>query len=77
MGVSTGQDCDHCHWGFLSHYQMSPDSGGLRGDDGGLSLANTYHVTCILASDWLLRGDDGHQGQPPGTDVSDQPQQSH
>ena len=50
MGVSTGQQCDHSHRGFLSHYQMSPGSGGLMGNDG-------------------------HNGQTPGTDVSDQPQQ--
>ena len=48
--VRTGQQWDHSHRGFLSHYQMSPGSGGLMGNDG-------------------------HNDQTPGTDVSDQPQQ--
>ena len=49
--VRTDQQWDHSHRGFLSHYQMSPGSGGLMGNDG-------------------------HNGQTPGTDVSDQPQQA-
>ena len=49
--VRTGQQWDHSHKGFLSHYQMSPGSGGLMGNDG-------------------------HNSQTPGTDVSDQPQQA-